>query len=349
MRQMALGKSGLAVSAVGLGGVQFSKITKAQVARVMATAIDCGINFFETAHGYFDSEEKMGPALRGKRKGVILATKSWVRDGATIAGHIDESLKLLKTDVLDIYQLHGVDSEESLKEALAPKGALAAVKKAQQAGKIRTIGVTSHSMDTCLKMLDMGIFETMQYPISLINTEIPRSGLLKKARAAGVGMIAMKPLGGGRLDNARLALGYVYRYKDVVPVVGVETPEQVQELARIANRPPTLSAADMRQVAAMRRRVGKTFCRACRYCEPCPKGIGIFQGLYLPIYLKQMGPERFFREGYPAWLEKVETCIECRACEGRCPFHLHIVDGLKANSAMAREAFEHFKQVAKKH
>jgi predicted aldo/keto reductase-like oxidoreductase len=339
MRQMVLGRSGLSVSAVGLGGVQFSKITPKQVSGVIGVAIDCGITFFETAYGYFDSEEKMGPALRGKRKKIILASKSWVRDGKTIAKHMDESLARLKTDYLDIYQLHGVDRKEDLEQALARNGALAAVLKAQKAGKVRSIGMTSHSMDRSLAALKLDLFDTLQYPISLINTEIPRSGLLKLARQNNVGLIAMKPLGGGRIDNPRLALGYVYRYGDVVPVVGVETPEQVRELAKVADKPPTLSAKDMAAIVQIRRTLGKSFCRACRYCEPCPRQINIFQGMYLPIYLKQMGEARFFRSGYPTWLEKVEDCTACRACENRCPFHLRIVSSLKKNATLARKAF----------
>ena len=337
MREIILGKSGIAVSAVGLGGIQFSKITRQAVAKVIGAAIDEGITFLETAHGYFDSEKKMGSALRGQRAGLILASKSSARDGKTFTAHLDESLRRLRTDTIDVYQLHGVDTDEDLAKAMGRRGAVAAARRAIDQGKIRSLGISSHSMDVSLKALEMDVFDSLQYPISLINTEIPRSGMIGLARRRRVGLIAMKPLGGGRIGNARLALGYIYRYRGVVPVVGVETPAQVRELARLARRPPKLSPADKRAIGKIRRTIGTTFCRACRYCEPCPQGISIFRVLYLPIYIKQIGAGRVLAKGIPDWLAKAETCIECGLCETRCPFHLQIISGLKRNLALARK------------
>lgn len=336
MRSIALGKSGISVSAVGIGGIQFSKIAKARTARVVHAALAGGINFVETARGYFDSEEKIGLALRGRREGVVLASKSGARDGETFTAHLHESLRRLRTDVIDIYQLHGVDSREALAQALRARGAVSAARKALRQGKIRSLGITSHSLDLSLEAVELDVFDSLQYPISLINTEVPRSGLLGKARRRKVGLIAMKPLGGGRIDNARLALGYVYRFAGVVPVVGVETPAQVAQLAAIAARPPRLTPASFERIRRIRRTVGTTFCRACRYCEPCPEGISIFRVLYFPVYVMQMGAGRVLKAGMPPYLQKAESCTACRACERRCPFGLHIVDGLKESLALAR-------------
>ena len=335
MRRVTLGRSGLSVSAVGLGGVQYSKIPKAEVAKVIATGLDLGINFLETAYGYFDSEEKMGAALRGKRDGVVLASKSGARDGRTFTRQLNESLRRLRTDVIDIFQLHGVDSEDSLSQALAPRGAVAAAHRALRQGKIRSLGITSHLLEVSLKALSLDVFDSLQYPISLINTEVPRSGLLSKARERNVGLIAMKPLGGGRIRHARLALGYIYRHRGVVPVVGVETSDQVRQLARIAQRPPKLTPSDFARIRGIRQSIGKTFCRACRYCEPCPEGISIYQVLCFPVYIKQMGAERFLKDGIPDWLTKAERCTECGLCESRCPFHLRIRKGLKASLSLS--------------
>ena len=336
MRQVVLGRSGIRVSALGLGGIQFSKITRGEVAKVIAAALEVGVNFMETAHSYFDSEEKIGAALRGRRAGVVLASKSTARDGKTFTLHLHEGLRRLRTDAIDIYQLHGLDSEEALQRAMRRRGAIPAARKALRQGKIRSLGASSHSLALCLKLLELDVFDSLQYPISLINTEVPRSGLLGEARRRNVGLIAMKPLGGGRITDARLALGYVYRYRGVVPVVGVETPEQVRQLARLADRPPRLTPADFARIGKIRRTIGTTFCRACRYCEPCPRGISIYRVLYLPIYVKQMGAGRVLAGGVPDWLAKAEACTECGACQGRCPFGLRIVEGLKASLALAR-------------
>ncbi len=274
--------------------------------------------------------------MRGRGDGVILASKSSARDGRTFAAHVDESLKRLRTDVIDIYQLHGVDRAEDLERALAPRGAVAAADKAIRQGKIRSLGISSHSLDVCLDVLKRDLFETIQYPISLITTEVPRSGMLGRARSKDVGLIAMKPLGGGQITNARLALGHIYRHPRVVPVVGVETCEQVRELARIAQHPPRLGPRDYERIRKLRKTLGKTFCRACRYCEPCPQAIPIYQCLYFPVYVKQMGVKRILGNGVPGYLEQTANCTACRRCEERCPFHLHIVDGLKASLSLAR-------------
>lgn len=336
MRQVVLGRSSISVSAIGIGGVQFSKISSGAVAKVIHAAIGEGITFFETAYGYFDSEEKMGPALRGKRDGLALASKNTARDGRTFARRLHESLRRLQTDVIDLYQLHGVDDEKSLAQATGPRGAMAAADKARQQGKIRSVGITTHSLKMAMKAVRTGLFDSVQYPISLINTEVPRSGLLKLARQQNVGLIAMKPFGGGRIENARLALGYIYRLRGVVPVVGVETTAQVVELARLARHPPRLTHMDFEAIRQVRSSIGTTFCRACRYCEPCPKGISIFRVLYLPVYLMQMGRKRVLADGLPDWLRQAEKCTACRRCEKRCPFSLHIVDGLKHSLSLAR-------------
>jgi len=336
MRAIALGRSGIEVSAVGLGGIQFSKITRKQVSKVIGTALDLGINFFETAYSYFDSEEKIGAALRGKCGGVILASKSAARDGKTFAQHIEESLKRLRAEVIDIYQLHEVDSQDALGRALAPRGAFKAAGRAIRQGKIRSLGISSHTLELAQDVLELGIFDSLQYPMNLINTEVTRGGLLGKARKHDVGLIAMKPLAGGRISNARLALGYIYRHRGVVPVVGVETTAQVKQLARVAENPPRLTPEDFEEIRRLRRTVGTRFCRECRYCEPCPQGISVHRAMAFPVYLKQMGARRLLKDGLPGWLVKAEDCIECRLCESRCPFHLDIVEGIKESLALGR-------------
>jgi len=270
MKMTVLGRTGLTISNLGLGGVQFSKVSKRATANVIAAARDCGITFLETAYSYFDSEEKMGAGLRGKRHAFVLASKSVARDGKTIIDHLETSLRRLRTDHIDLYQLHGLDDKDDLVKALRPRGAVAALEKAKRQGKIASIGVTSHSLDLSLEMLKRDLFDSLQYPISLINTEVARSGLLRLARTRNVGLIAMKPLGGGRLGAARLALSYIYRHAGVVPVVGVETPEQVRELARIATKPTRLGPRDFERIRAIRTSVGRTYCNTAPYVVYAP-------------------------------------------------------------------------------
>ena len=137
-------------------------------------------------------------------------------------------------------------------------------------------------------------------------------------------------------DADRATLEFVRPAGAILFSRNIESPEQVRELARIAERPSKLTENQWRRIRHIRNTLGRVFCRACRYCEPCPKDISIFRVLYFPIFVKQMGVKSQLGKGVPDWLLNAENCIECGACEKRCPFHLHIIEGLKQNLALAR-------------
>ena len=335
MERIRLGRTGAMVSSFGLGGIQFSKITQTEVTRTIRRALELGVNFLETAHGYFDSEGKIGAAMEGRWAGMVLATKTGPGEPKTVMEHLHESLRRLRTEYIHLYQMHGVDREEG--HASARRCMEDALLDAKADGKIGAVGVTTHSLDLAMKMVEDDVFDSIQLPISFINQEVVERGLIEAAAQRDVGLIAMKPLGGGRLGDPRLCLGYIYELKNVVPVVGVETPEQVEQLVHITEHPQTLTEADRRRMQEIEAEVGKYFCRACNYCQPCPEEIPIYRVLYFPVYIKQMGVERVLSSGTVQVVQDSERCVECGECEERCPFGLSIVAGLKRSRKMLAE------------
>ena len=170
MEYRILGKTGLKISRLGFGGIPIQKID-AEGTRVLMHRLRAeGVNYIDTARGYTVSEEYLGYALEGIREDFILATKSMSRDKAGMARDIDISLKNLRTDYIDLYQVHN-PTVEQLDQVLAPGGALEALKEAKAAGKIGHIGITAHSLEVFGKALEMDWVETVMFPYNIVETQ----------------------------------------------------------------------------------------------------------------------------------------------------------------------------------
>ena len=340
MQKIKLGKTGLKVTRLGLGGIQITKISTDRALNVIRTAMDLGIRFFETARGYSDSEEKIGKAIKPMRDKIVIATKASADSAEEMKLKIEQSLKALDVDYIDLYQYHGCDTRPTYEQILKPAGPLEAMIKAKDEGKIRAIGFSSHQPDLALEIMDDDIFSSAQLPISFMNTENHEKGLFKKAREKNVGLIAMKPFGGGRLENPRLCMGYVLSLPNVVAAVGTDSPEQVRDLVELADNPPILDENDKAEMQRIKDDIGTRFCRACNYCQPCPQNIKIFQILWLPVYLKQIGIKRTLTKEKIEMIQHSENCTQCRECEKRCPFNLDIVQNLSSCRAELQQLID---------
>jgi len=336
---MRLGKTGLKVSRIGFGGIPIQRLTEAEAIRVVQRCLDLGVTFLDTATGYTTSEERIGKAIAGRRAQVILATKTQARDRATALQHLEQSLKRLQVDVIDLWQLHNVSTPEALDQVLGPDGALEAARQAVRAGKVRHIGITSHSMDMALKAVPLGYFETIQFPFNFVTSE-PAANLLPLARQHNLGFIAMKPLAGGMLSDANLCIKYLLQFEGVLPDPGIQHVEEIEEIAGIVAGPWELAPEEWQAIERIRATVGSRFCRRCGYCEPCPQGVRISTVMVLESFWKRMPVERM-RDGWIAEAAaSAKNCIECGECEDKCPYHLPIRDMIVENYEFYEKAWQ---------
>ncbi len=330
MKPIRLGKTGLEVSRIGFGGIPIMRLAEDEAIKVVQRCLDLGVTFLDTANGYGTSEERIGKAIAGRREQVVIATKTGARDRATAQEHLELSLKRLDTDYIDLWQFHNISTFEAYEQALGPNGAMEAAQEALRAGKIRHIGVTSHSMDVALKAVPSGHFETIQFPFNFVTNEAATE-LIPLAHKHDVGFIAMKPLAGGLLDNAVLAIMYLLKFDSIVPDPGIERIEKIEEIVDIVQGPWELTPQEQREIERIRAQVGTRFCRRCGYCQPCPQGVSIVTIMVLRSFWKRLPAERFSTGWIAEALESAENCIECGECEEKCPYHLPIREMIVEN------------------
>jgi predicted aldo/keto reductase-like oxidoreductase len=341
VKMTQLGKTGLEVSRVGFGGIPIQRLSDAEAIRVIQRCLDLGVTFLDTANGYTTSEERIGRAIRARRHEVVLATKTGARDSHTAEKHLDLSLRRLDVEVIDLWHFHNVSTVEAYEQVLGPGGAMEAARRAQEAGKIRHIGLTSHSLDVALMAVPSGHFETVQFPFNFVTCE-PADKLVPLAAQHQVGFIAMKPLGGGLLSDANLCIKYLLRFHNVVPDPGIEKVEEIEEIASIVAGSWELTPEEWQQIERIRAEVGIRFCRRCGYCEPCPQGVRISVVMTLQSICMRMPAERLMAGWVGEAVESADDCIECGECEAKCPYQLPIREMIVENirfyeSALAGE------------
>jgi hypothetical protein len=335
MKTKRLGSTALEISEIGFGGIPIIPLPREAAVSVARHCLDLGITFFDTANMYPTSEEKLGIALKENRNKVVIATKTTQRGAKGAADHIDLSLRQLQTDWIDVYQLHNVSNPEALNQLLAPHGAYEAVSKARDAGKIRFIGISCHSIATAMEALKTGLFQTLQFPFNFIESD-PADQLFPFATQNQVGIIGMKPLGGGILERADLCFKFLQQHPYVVPIPGIRTKKEADEIVELYRNPKPLSEADLKAIENIRSVLGEKFCHRCEYCMPCEHGVQISS-----VLMFQAAAKRFSREGVKGWIgkamESVAQCVECEECEQKCPYHLPISKLLKENLALYNE------------
>lgn len=327
MEYITLGKTNLKISRLGFGGIPIQRVDAATTRELIKSMADRGINYIDTARGYTVSEEYLGYALEGLRDKFILATKSMSRTKEAMAADIDTSLRNLRTDYIDIYQVHN-PSIEQLEQVMAPGGALEALLEAKETGKIGHIGLTGHTMALFEKAVTLDWVETFMFPYNIVETQ--GEELMRKCTENNIGFIVMKPMAGGAIEAPELALRFICSNPDVSVVIpGMYDLKEIdQNLSAVENTTP-LSEAELQKMDVIREQLGNNFCRRCNYCQPCAVGINISQIFILQGYLDRYGLGEWAKERYETLPVKASACIECGACESRCPYSLPIRQMLK--------------------
>ena len=336
MKQVRLGKSELMVSRVGFGGIPITRVSFSEAERCIRTAIDLGINFIDTATGYGDSEEKIGKAIRGQRENLIIASKAPPSTREKMSECIDKSLQRLQIETIDLYQFHLIKDEQSLNKALE---LLPVLEKAKDQGKIRHIGASVHGVDYINKVIEADVFETLMIALNFIVREASELAL-PNAIERDVGVIAMKPMAGGHIENPYLAFKYFIGMDNVVPIVGIETPEQIKEIVQILDDNIPATPEEIQEMDKIRRESGNRFCRRCGYCMPCEQGVQIVPATIYKSFVKRLPPEELVTGGLAEAIKSIDNCIECRKCEEKCPYGLEIIDILKESHEYHEELCE---------
>jgi len=323
MEKTRLGRTNLMVTKIGFGGIPIQRLNDEDGIALVKECVNLGINFIDTANGYTTSEERIGAALTGHRKEVILATKTHARNAEEMSKTLELSLKRLNTDYIDLYQFHGVSDLLTLEKVLEPDGILAVLEKAKANGIVRHIGITSHQIDVAKKAVLSGRFETLMFPFNFITTEAADE-LIPLCRKLDVGFISMKPMGGGLLDNASIAMKYLMQFPDIVPIPGIEKLAEMKEMLQIVKGSTKMTNAELLEMQQIKATLGTRFCHRCDYCQPCTMKIPISQVLTSKSVYRRMPPERFFNKAMAELFEKAKECSECGECEKRCPYNLQI-------------------------
>lgn len=322
MEYRILGKTGLKVSAMGFGGIPIQRIDAAGTRLLMEKLIENGINYIDTARGYSVSESYLGEALEGIREHFIIATKSMARDKASMAKDIGISLSNFRTDYIDLYQVHN-PSMAQLEQIIGEDGALEALLEAKSAGKIGHIGLTAHSAKVFEKALELDWVETIMFPYNIVETQ--GEELIKKCAQKNIGFIDMKPLAGGAIENATLAMRFVAANRNIsVTIPGMAEISELQQNLAAVNDTTPLTCAEYAEMEKIRKELGTQFCRRCGYCAPCTVGISIPNMFVFEGYLSRYGLADWAKGRYDAQPKTASDCIGCGICETRCPYHLPI-------------------------
>ena len=327
MEYRTLGKTGLKISRLGFGGIPIQRIDAEGTKTVIRHLHEKGVNYIDTARGYTVSEEYLGYALEGIRQDFVLATKSMARTKEAMAADIETSLKNLRTDYIDLYQIHN-PSAADIEKVQAPGGALEALMEAKQAGKIGHIGITLHPVDLFETALELPWVETIMFPYNIVETQAEE--MIRACGEKNIGFIAMKPLAGGAIDDATLALRFIAKNENVSVVIpGMATiAEADQNFAAINDEAP-LTDAEQEKIAAIHDSLGTQFCRRCNYCAPCSAGISIYSMFLMQGYHDRYDLQEWAKARYHAMDKKASDCIDCGVCETRCPYNLPIRQMLK--------------------
>ncbi|MBQ7052925.1 MAG: aldo/keto reductase [Clostridia bacterium] len=327
MEYTTLGKTGLRISRMGFGGIPIQKVDVGTVRKLMESLAEKGVNYIDTARGYTVSESYLGEALEGMREKFVIATKSMARTKEAMEKDIEISLANLRTDYIDLYQVHN-PSLADLQAVCAPGGALEALQAAKAAGRIGHIGVTAHMATVFEAALEMDWVETIMFPYNIVETQ--GEALMRRCTEKNIGFIVMKPLAGGALEDAALAMRFIAANPDVSVVIpGMYDQKEIDQNLAAMEDTSALNGEELAKIETIRRELGTQFCRRCNYCQPCTAGIGISGIFVLEGYLQRYGLGDWAKGRYAAMAKKAGDCVDCGVCEARCPYQLPIREMLK--------------------
>jgi predicted aldo/keto reductase-like oxidoreductase len=338
-----LGSTGIVADKNGFGCLPIQRVDDATAVKILRGAYEGGVNYYDTARGYTDSEHKLGLAFdKGMREKIFIATKSHASTAEGLLADLNTSLRELNTDYIDVYQFHNLSfvprpGDES--------GIYDTLLEAKRQGKIRHIGLTSHRLPIALEAVESGLYETLQFPFSYLSVG-QDIALVERCYANNVGFVAMKSLSGGLISNARGAWAFMAEHPGVLPIWGIQRMEELEEFLGYQKNPPVMEEEGIRAgIERDRKELDGEFCRGCGYCKPCPMGIDISWAARIEWFVKRGVPGHAFSEEFQNIMSKVSDCVECRQCVSRCPYGLDIPELIKRHNAFYQEALAGYRKL----
>ena len=324
MDNMRLGKTNLEVNKNGFGALPIQRRDERDSIEILKTAYDNGIDFYDTARFYTDSEEKLGKAFEDIRENIYIATKTGMETVDEFWNDLETSLNELKTDYVDLYQFHNISfcpkEDDELYQAML---------EAKNQGLVKHIGITTHKITIAHEALDCGLYETLQYPFSYLSGP-EELELVEKCRQLDVGFIAMKAMGGGLITNSKASFAFLNQFDNVLPIWGIQKISELDEF--LSYDSTTVLDDELKSVIENdKKELGEDFCRGCGYCMPCPEGIKINMCARMSLWVRRFPTEPHLTEEWQETMAKTENCIECYACVDNCPYELDIPRLLKEN------------------
>lgn len=318
MQKVVLGKTGLEVNKNGFGALPVQRVTKKEAVYLLQKAFYHGINYFDTARMYTDSEEKMGAAFAHTRERTVISTKTGANNAEGFWRDLEESLRNLQTDYIDIYQFHN--------PSFCPKpgdgsGLYEAMLQAKEQGKIRHIGITNHRYRVAEEAAESGLYETVQFPFSYLSGETEMR-IVDMCKEKNIGFIAMKALSGGLITDSALAYAYLSGFGHVEPIWGIQRGTELDEFLSYQECPPAMTEERKEKIGKEREELAGDFCRGCGYCMPCPAGIEINNCARMSLLLRRAPKEGYLSEEWQKKMKKVEECLHCGKCKEKCPYGL---------------------------
>jgi len=325
MKLVSLGRTHLLVPQLAFGALPIQRASMHDAIRLLRTAYESGIRFFDTARAYSDSEEKLGQALSDVRSELILATKTTATDAAGARRDLETSLSKLRTNYIDIIQLH---NPEKIPDSGDEGSAYAALAAARRRGLVRFIGITNHRVAVAREAVASGMFDTLQFPLSHISSTEDLS-LVEHCRQHDVGFIAMKALCGGLLTNVVAAFAFFRQLQGVLPIWGIQHDHELAQFLALERNPPQLTDALKGAIEQDRKDLASSFCRGCGYCLPCPAEIPIPMAARMSFLLRRAPYRQFLTEEWKQKMRRISACSDCQSCVAKCPYGLQTPTLLK--------------------
>ena len=332
MKNIVLGNTGIVTPQNAFGALPVQRVDMATAVKLLRKAYDGGMTFFDTARAYSDSEEKLGEAFDGMRDKIYIASKTQAKTPEVFWQHLETSLKNLRTDYLDIYQLHCAGQCYKPDDGT---GMYEAMLEAKKQGKIRHIGITAHLIGVAEEIVASGLYETLQFPFSYLANE-REIALVEATEKAGMGFIAMKGLAGGLLTDSNACMAFMSQY-NALPIWGIQREEELDEWLSFFEKDAEMTDEIKAFIEEERKSLMGDFCRGCGYCMPCTVGIQINNCARMSQLIRRSPSKNFLSEEWQQNMLNIENCVDCGLCKSKCPYGLDTPNLLRKNLADYKE------------